>query len=39
MGPSLRDATWIYGNTDADIFNDIAEGRAHRDAELGQAHH
>ncbi len=29
MGPSLRDATWIYGNTDADIFNDIAEGRAH----------
>lgn len=28
MGPSLRDATWIYGNTDQDIYNSIAEGRA-----------
>jgi cytochrome c oxidase cbb3-type subunit III len=28
MGPSLRDVTWIYGNSDANIFNSIAEGRA-----------
>lgn len=27
MGPSLRDQTWIYGSTDADIFASIAEGR------------
>lgn len=27
MGPSLRDRTWIYGSTDADIFNSIAQGR------------
>ena len=27
MGPSLRDKTWIYGGTDADIFNSISEGR------------
>lgn len=27
MGPSLRDRTWIYGSTDADIYNSIAEGR------------
>ena len=27
MGPSLRDKTWIYGDTDADIFNSIAQGR------------
>ena len=29
MGPSLRDQDWIYGNSDAQIFNSIAEGRAH----------
>jgi cytochrome c oxidase cbb3-type subunit 3 len=29
MGPSLRDADWLYGSTDAQIFSSIAEGRAH----------
>jgi cytochrome c oxidase cbb3-type subunit 3 len=29
MGPSLRDEDWIYGNQPADIFDSIAEGRAH----------
>lgn len=29
MGPSLRDEDWIYGSSDADIFDSIAEGRAH----------
>lgn len=29
MGPSLRDVTWIYGGEDQDIYNSIAEGRAH----------
>jgi cytochrome c oxidase cbb3-type subunit 3 len=29
MGPSLRDADWIYGGTPAQVFNSIAEGRAH----------
>lgn len=29
MGPSLRDAYWIYGPEDQDIYNSIAEGRAH----------
>jgi cytochrome c oxidase cbb3-type subunit 3 len=29
MGPSLRDPEWIYGSSDAKIFNSIAEGRAH----------
>ena len=29
MGPSLRDVDWLYGNTDAQIFDSIAEGRAH----------
>ena len=29
MGPSLRDTDWIYGNSDADIFSSIAQGRAH----------
>jgi cytochrome c oxidase cbb3-type subunit 3 len=29
MGPSLRDATWIYGSSSADIFGSIAQGRAH----------
>jgi cytochrome c oxidase cbb3-type subunit 3 len=29
MGPSLRDEAWIYGGGSADIFDSIAEGRAH----------
>jgi len=29
MGPSLRDEDWMYGNEPADIFDSIAEGRAH----------
>ena len=29
MGPSLRDASWIYGGTDAKIASSIAEGRAY----------
>ena len=29
MGPSLRDIDWMYGNTDAQVFSSIAEGRAH----------
>ena len=29
MGPSLRDPRWIYGSTDAEIFDSIARGRAH----------
>lgn len=29
MGPSLRDPVWIYGSSDAHIFDSIAEGRAH----------
>src|SRR5262249_17408598 len=29
MGPSLRDKAWIYGDSDAHVFNSIAEGRAH----------
>jgi len=29
MGPSLRDQSWLYGNSDAHIFGSIAEGRAH----------
>lgn len=29
MGPSLRDAVWIYGNSSEAIYNSIAEGRAH----------
>lgn len=28
MGPSLRDADWIYGDTHAQIAKSIAEGRA-----------
>jgi len=28
MGPSLRDADWIYGNSPAAIFDAIARGRA-----------
>lgn len=29
MGPSLRDAEWIYGDSDARIAKSIAEGRAY----------
>jgi cytochrome c oxidase cbb3-type subunit 3 len=29
MGPSLRDQDWLYGQSDAQIFSSIAEGRAH----------
>lgn len=29
MGPSLRDVDWLYGETDAQIFSSITEGRAH----------
>jgi cytochrome c oxidase cbb3-type subunit 3 len=29
MGPSLRDDVWIYGNSDAHIFESITQGRAH----------
>ncbi len=28
MGPSLRDPDWIYGNSDAEVFASISEGRA-----------
>jgi cytochrome c oxidase cbb3-type subunit 3 len=27
MGPSLRDQQWLYGDTPADIFDSISEGR------------
>jgi cytochrome c oxidase cbb3-type subunit 3 len=27
MGPSLRDADWLYGKTDGHVFDSIAEGR------------
>ena len=37
MGPSLRDVDWIYGDTDAQIFDSIAEGRAHGHARVGHA--
>lgn len=29
MGPSLRDEDWMYGSEPADLFDSIAEGRAH----------
>jgi cytochrome c oxidase cbb3-type subunit 3 len=29
MGPSLRDVDWIYGATDAQLFDSIAHGRGH----------
>lgn len=29
MGPTLRDAVWLYGDSDADIFSSIAQGRAY----------
>jgi len=29
MGPSLRDADWIYGSSEAQIFDSITQGRAH----------
>jgi cytochrome c oxidase cbb3-type subunit 3 len=28
MGPSLRDTTWLYGNSDAQIYDSITEGRS-----------
>lgn len=28
MGPSLRDATWIYGNSDAQIMDTLIHGRS-----------
>jgi len=28
MGPSLRDPVWIYGNSDAQVFDSIAQGRS-----------
>jgi cytochrome c oxidase cbb3-type subunit III len=27
MGPSLRDSVWLYGDSDSQVFNSIAEGR------------
>lgn len=27
MGPSLRDATWLYGDRDDQVFDSIAQGR------------
>jgi cytochrome c oxidase cbb3-type subunit 3 len=29
MGPSLRDTTWLYGSSHAQIASSIADGRAH----------
>jgi cytochrome c oxidase cbb3-type subunit 3 len=29
MGPSLRDVDWLYGSSDGDVYDSIAEGRAH----------
>lgn len=29
MGPSLRDEMWIYGSSDAHIFDSVSAGRAH----------
>ena len=29
MAPSLRDVDWLYGDTEPQIFDSIAEGRAH----------
>lgn len=29
MGPSLRDPAWIYGGDGGDIYDSIAQGRAH----------
>jgi cytochrome c oxidase cbb3-type subunit 3 len=29
MGPSLRDESWLYGATDANVAASIAQGRAH----------
>ncbi len=28
MGPSLRDRDWLYGSSDGDVFDSIAEGRS-----------
>jgi cytochrome c oxidase cbb3-type subunit III len=29
MGPSLRDAAWIYGSEPRDVYDSVAAGRAH----------
>jgi len=29
MGPSLRDAMWLYGHSSGQIFDSISQGRAH----------
>lgn len=29
MGPSLRDETWIYGNSPGQLFQSVSQGRAH----------
>ncbi len=29
MGPSLRDNVWLYGSSDAQIYDSIVEGRGH----------
>lgn len=29
MGPSLRDERWLYGSSDAQVYDSIASGRAH----------
>jgi cytochrome c oxidase cbb3-type subunit 3 len=29
MGPSLRDVDWLYGQSEAQLYSSIAEGRAH----------
>jgi cytochrome c oxidase cbb3-type subunit 3 len=36
MGPSLRDVTWLYGNSDAQLFSTIADGRAYGMPAWGQ---
>lgn len=28
MGPSLRDPVWVYGSSDANVFDSIAQGRS-----------
>jgi cytochrome c oxidase cbb3-type subunit 3 len=28
MGPSLRDPVWLYGSSDANVFDSIAQGRS-----------
>jgi cytochrome c oxidase cbb3-type subunit 3 len=36
MGPSLRDDVWIYGGSDADVYDSIAQGRAYGMPSWGQ---